>query len=573
LAAAALTTAEGRRFRFGFGNLGYWIVLGVVLVMVVVPVVLIIVNSFETSAPGQPATYSLDGWRQALFTSGIVNAILNTFKLVFARLAVAFPVSILLAWILARTDIPGANWLEFMFWIAFFLPALPVTLGWIMLADPQYGLLNQAFKLLPFVHGSVFNIYSFWGIVWAHFAGGTLAVQVMLLTGAFRNMDATLEEASNVSGSSPLGTLWRIVIPVMTPVLTVVLLLGVIFALQSFEIEMVLGFPIRFFVFSTQIYFSLQQQPPLFAAAMAMSTIILAALVPLIFIQRWASGRRRFTTVTGHFKAQKLRLRRWRGPVFALVLTIALMITVVPFCFLMLATFMKLLGFFNLAAPWTLDHWTQVLNDPIFARSVLNTLLLGGGTVICGLVLSVLIAYIVMRTKFVARVAMDFASWLPATFPGIILGLGLLWLFLGVPMLRGLYGTIFLLIVATVVSSMTITVQLLKSNLAQLGFDMEEAARVEGGSWLQALRHVLLPIMAPTLLMVGTLSFISAARNVATVALLATSSTRPLSLLQLDMMVQGSYESAAVVGVIVAVLTTGIAVIARLLGLRTAVAA
>jgi len=335
----------------------------------------------------------------------------------------------------------------------------------------------------------------------------------------------------------------------------------------------VLGFPIRFFVFSTQIYFSLQQQPPLFAAAMAMSTIILAALVPLIFIQRWASGRRRFTTVTGHFKAQKLRLRRWRGPVFALVLTIALMITVVPFCFLMLATFMKLLGFFNLAAPWTLDHWTQVLNDPIFARSVLNTLLLGGGTVICGLVLSVLIAYIVMRTKFVARVAMDFASWLPATFPGIILGLGLLWLFLGVPMLRGLYGTIFLLIVATVVSSMTITVQLLKSNLAQLGFDMEEAARVEGGSWLQALRHVLLPIMAPTLLMVGTLSFISAARNVATVALLATSSTRPLSLLQLDMMVQGSYESAAVVGVIVAVLTTGIAVIARLLGLRTAVAA
>jgi iron(III) transport system permease protein len=426
-------------------------------------------------------------------------------------------------------------------------------------------------KLLPFIHGSVFNIYSFWGIVWAHFAGGTLAIQVMLLTTGFRNLDASLEEASNVSGSSPFGTLRRVVVPIMTPVLTVVLLLSTIYGLNSFEVETVLGFPIRFFVFSTQIYFSIQQQPPLYAAAMALSTIVLAALVPLIFVQRWAAGRRRFTTVTSHFRVQKLRLRRWRRPVFGLVLLFGLMITVVPFTFLMLATFMKLLGFFNLPEPWTLDHWNQVLRDPIFVRSVLNTLLLGGGTVVGGVSLSLLIAYIVMRTKFVGRAVLDFASWLPITFPGIILSLGLLWLFLGTPILRGLYGTIFLLIVATVVSSMTTTVQLLKSNLAQLGVEMEEAARVEGGSWLQAMRHVLVPIVMPTLLLVGALSFISAARNVATVALLATSSTRPLSLLQLDMMVQGTYESAAVVGVVVVVLTTGTALVARVLGLRLAI--
>lgn len=547
-------------------------VLAVVLVLVIVPAALIVANSFQTAAPGQAPVYTLEGWRQALFASGMVVSIWNTFQLVLVRQAVTFPVAVLLAWILARTDVPCGSWLEFMFWVAFFLPALPVTLGWIMLLDPQYGLLNQLLKVLPFVHGAVFNIYSFWGIVWAHFAGGTLAVQVMLMTSGFRNLDASLEEASNVAGSSPLGTVRRVVVPIMTPVLTVVLVLSTIFALNAFEVETVLGFPIRFFVFSTQIYFTLQQQPPLYAASMALSTLVLAAVLPLIFLQRWASSRRRFTTVTAHFRTHKFRLRRWRGAVFMMVLLFGLMITVVPFTFLMLATFMKLLGFFNVPQPWTMDHWGQVLSDPIFGRSVVNTFLLGAGTVLVGVTLSLLIAYIVMRTRFVGRALMDFASWLPITFPGIILSLGLLWLFLGTPLLRGLYGSIFLLIVATVVSSMTTTVQLLKSNLAQLGVEMEEAARVEGGSWLQAMRRVMLPIMTPTLLLVGTLSFISSARNVATVALLATGSTRPLSLLQLDMMVQGNYESAAVVGVVVVVLTTGTALVARLLGLRVAIA-
>ncbi len=559
---------DGRRYA-----IGPWLLLAILSVVVLVPVALIVANSFATSQPGQAVSYSVRPWVQALGSASLMSALVNTFKLVLARQLIDFPMAVLLAWILARTDIPGTHWLEFMFWLAFFLPALPVTLGWILLLDPQYGLLNQLLGLLPFVqlgHGPL-NIYSFWGIVWAHFAGGTLAIKVMLLTPAFRNMDSSLEDASNISGGSMFGTLWRIVLPVMTPALTVVLLLSTIYALQSFEIEMVLGFPIRFFVFSTQIYFLIQQQPPLFSSAMALSTVILLIMVPLISLQRWAGGRRRYTTVTGNYQGRKIQLGRWRMPVFALLLIVGLSITALPFTFLVLGTFMKLFGFFNLAAPWTIDHWGQVLRDPIFLRSVLNTLLLCFGTALSSLVLCTLVAYTVMRTHFAGRGLMDFASWLPAALPGIILGLGLLWLFLGTPVLRPLYGTILVLIVAAVVGTMTTSIQILKTNFAQLGIELEEAARVGGGTWLHAFRAVLLPIMAPTLLLVGALSFISAARNVSYVALLATSATRPLSLLQLDMMVQGSYEGAAVVGVLVVLLTTGVALAARLLGLRATI--
>ena len=163
------------------------------------------------------------------------------------------PVAVLLAWVLARTDIPGARWLEFAFWIAFFLPRLPVTLGWIVLLDPEYGLINTSLAVLPFFAKGPFNIYSFWGIVWVHVITGSLTVKVMLLTPAFRNMNASFEEASRVAGASTLRTALRITVPVMAPVILSVLLLGTMVSLQTFEVEQVLGSPFRF-VFSTTIY-------------------------------------------------------------------------------------------------------------------------------------------------------------------------------------------------------------------------------------------------------------------------------------------------------------------------------
>jgi iron(III) transport system permease protein len=141
-------------------------------------------------------------------------------------------------------------------------------------------------------------------------------------------------------------------------------------------------------------------------------------------------------------------------------------------------------------------------------------------------------------------------------------------LFLGSPFLRPLYGSVVLMILATIVSSLSLGVQLMKSTFMQLGPELEEAARVSGGTWWQGFRRVLLPLITPALLLVGAVSFIAAARNVSTVALLASSATRPLSLLQLDFMIESRYEAAAVVGVIVVALTTGVALVARLLGLR-----
>jgi iron(III) transport system permease protein len=549
----------------------HWLVLGIVMLMVFCPAAVIILSSFETPGPGPVSQFSFHAWRVAFSDPAMTAAIWNTIAITVARQAIALPIAILLAWIIARTDIPAPASLEFLFWLGYFLPPLPITMGWILLLDPQYGLINQWLKSLPFIGEAPLNIYSFWGIVWAHLTTSTIAVEVMLFTPAFRNMDATLEEASMVSGAGIMGTLRRIVVPIMTPIVGVVLLLGVVHSLQAFELELILGFPFRFFVFSTQIHWLLNQQPPQFAAATALSSMILLVMVPLIVLQRRATQRRSFVTVGGRYQGHRQSLGRWRWPVFFALLAVALLITLVPLFFLTLASFMARFGYFNISRPWTAVHWGRVIDDPLFLDSMTNTLVLGGATAALAVMLFTLIAYVVIRTRFAGRAALDFTSWLPSTLPGIILGVGLLSLFLGTPLLRRFYGSMALLVLATVISSMTLGVQIIKSALTQLGLELEEAVKVAGGSGWNSFRDVVLPIITPTVLLVGTLSFIAAARNVSSVALIATSHTRPLSLLQLDFLVDSRYESAAVVGIIVVALTTGVALISRLLGLRAGI--
>ena len=107
-----------------------------------------------------------------------------------------------------------------------------------------------------------------------------------------------------------------------------------------------------------------------------------------------------------------------------------------------------------------------------------------------------------------------------------------------------------------------------KIAIAQISRELEEAAAVSGGSSLYVFRRVLLPLIAPVVLVVGLLIFASAARATSLVALLSTGAVKPLSMLQLNYMADGSYELATVVGVIILALTVGVALIARLVSLR-----
>jgi iron(III) transport system permease protein len=542
------------------------ILLLVVGFLVLTPLALMILNSFQIARPGQPIVWGIEGWVKAFTTPGIIKAMTNTFTLAITRQAIALFIGAFFAWLIARSDLPMKGLLEFFFWLSFFLPALPETMGWILLLDPKYGLLNQGLVGLGVVNQNLFNIYSFWGIVWAHM-GGSVSVKVMLLAPAFRNLDAALEESSRISGASGWHTFFHIIVPVMMPAILVTTILGIIRSLEAFEIELLLGTPIGLQVYSTKIHELVTWEPPQFPPAMALSTVFLGVLLLLVALQRRYIANRIYTTVTGRgFSTRPTPLGRWRYPAFVLVLSFALVITVVPTILLVTGTFMKLFGFFNIAEPWTLDNWRATLSDPVLLRSLWNTLAIGLGSGLIGVLFYSFIAYMIVKTRDRGRWLLDFLSWLPWSIPGILLGVALLWTFLQTKIFLPIYGTIYLLMVAMVIKSMPFGTQMIKSVLLQLGNDLEEASKVCGGTWLDTFRRVIFPLTTPALITVGLIGFISAARDISTVVLLGSGRSRTLSLLMLDFAAGAEFEKATVVAVMVVGLVVVAALIARGLG-------
>jgi iron(III) transport system permease protein len=113
-----------------------------------------------------------------------------------------------------------------------------------------------------------------------------------------------------------------------------------------------------------------------------------------------------------------------------------------------------------------------------------------------------------------------------------------------------------------------IGVQLLKTSLNQVSRELEEAATISGAGFLQTFRRVTLPLISPMLVAVFLLVFMATLRDISTVVLLAAPGTRTLSLLMFNFAADGRFEAAAVIGVIVAIISLVITSIAFKIGLK-----
>lgn len=536
---------------------------------VLYPLMLIVINSFNTATIAEPEVYGLDAWRKAFAEPGIWRALWNSVKIGIVLQLVALPSGIFISWLLARTNIYGANLFEFGFWISFILPNLATTFGWMLLLDPSTGLINSWLRPI----GLNFDIYSFSGIIWAHVMANGISTKVMLMTPAFRRMDASMEEASRMSGANALTTMLRITVPAMTPVIIVVFLLSVIRIFSSFETELLLGVPWGFYVYATKIVDLARQEPPLVNQAAALGSVILIFLAAFIPLQRKLISRRQFTTVTGQFKPKIVDLGIWRLPATCFVGLVVFLLDVVPVLSVFGGSFMTRFGFFNLPKTWTLEYWKMALSDARILQGLQNTLIIAFSAALVGAFFFSLVAYVLVRTKFRGRGILDTICWLPSAIPGVLAGLGLLWMFLGTPFFRPFYGTLFLLVIASVLGGITLATQILKANFVQLGNELEEASRMSGAGFWRTYLNVVFPLMAQTMVLVAVLKFMFAAQQTSSIILLATSETRTLSLLALDQVAAGYREVASITVIFIMLLTLGVALVARSFGLKVGIRA
>ncbi|MBI4297548.1 MAG: ABC transporter permease subunit [Chloroflexi bacterium] len=536
--------------------------LAIIAFTTVYPVFMVIYGSFKGGPPGEPAPFSLDGYVRAWTDWWTIKTFLLTFALAVPRVLFGLILAILLAWIVTRTNTPLRGLMRHVIWFAYFLPVLPITMSWMVLAGGKRGWLNQVLMSAFDLSSPPLDIRSYWGIIFIS-SIYVASLIFLLIAPAFQNMEASSEESSWVLGASKLTTLRRITVPLLTPAILGATLLAFLFVLASFEMELLLGSIKGIYVLTTFIWVHINAVPTDYPAAMAMSTVFMLVTWAIVLLQLRVWRGRTFVTVTGKGTTRPVDLGRWKWASFGFVMTYFAIGILLPLTILIIGSFQTFWGSFDF--PWTLGRWKNIPTSPAVLRSLKNTLILSTTVATVGTVVYFLMSYAAVRSRLRGRQAIELLSWLPAAAPGIVLTIGMLWtLYVGIPgVVKLLYGTLALMSIAVLIESIPIGVRVMNGGMAQISSELEESSRVSGASWFRTIRDVVIPLLAPTLLSAWVLSFLWAARAVLIIMFLYVPSSTVLSLLMFGSGGVSASGSAAVLGVILAGVMSIVAILAQ----------
>jgi iron(III) transport system permease protein len=545
------------RFQLVLGGLTF----GLVALVTATPVLVVIYGAVESHV-----------WREVFVENSLNRSAIGYSLFLALRAPIASLIGFLIAWLLIRVRLPGGRLLEFAMWVTFFIPLLPVTLSWILLLHPRYGMINRALMSLPLIHSPPFNINSVGGILWVHITASSVPVMIIVLGPAIRQLDASFEEVARVCGSGPIAVFRSITLPILAPAILTGALAGFIKSLEAFEVEQLLGRPAGIFVYSTRIYDLASWEPPNFKAAMTLSSFMLLVLLFIAMTYQRLTEHDGYATILGraaNFRQLTIGGARWIvSAVLFLVVTISLFF---PLFMLVCGSFMKLFGFFNIARPFTIDHWRDVLGDPAFLSSLTNSLVLSTGAGLGGVLAYAIIAYLLVRSPLPGRRVVDLLAWLPWCIPGILFGLSILWLILASPILSFLYGSLASLIMIMIVAQMPIGIQMMKVSIRQIAVELEQSSRICGAGPIRTFFSIVIPLIRSILVSIFVIVFISALRDISTIIFLASAKSQTLSLLMMQFATSSNLEASAVVGVITTVIVVVVALLARGFGLQVTV--
>ncbi len=452
--------------------------------------------------------------------------------------------------LLERLALPGRRGLRLLLLIPLIVPPQILTIAWLGWLGPA-GTVTRAAQSLIGAPRPPWTLYSEWGIVLL-LTVFALPVAYLTLTAGLQRLPRSVEEAARIDGANVLTLGLRVVAPLLRPYLLASLVLTFLAALGNFGIQALLGIPARFITLPTLIY----QRITSFSAGGFAQAAALALLmaIPALFVL-WLQVRlnRRSDAVESQLDTPlRYPLGRWRWPAAALAWTLlGGFVTLGPFVSMLLTALTRAYGLPPRLENLDLRHFTFVLMElDAFPRALQHSLLLAGGAAVIAALMALALGYVLTRSGQ-RGIPLQLLVDLPYALPGIVFALALVltWLQPPIPGLR-LYGTVWLLLLAYVGHYLAFALQPLGAAWRQVDPSLEEAGRIDGASTLQVLRHVLLPIMAPTVLVAALLVFLNAFSELSISALLAGSRAETLGWLVFGLEQAGNTNQAAALSVV-----------------------
>jgi iron(III) transport system permease protein len=563
--APVVRPARRRRGQLGLaGTIAVAGAAAAALYLVLAPLVALLFTAFRGPSdmlPFEPgAHWTFDNLVEVYLKSPLLSTVLpNTAIFVLGSVAVTFFTAFTLAWLIERTDLPWRTPIFTAILFPLLVPGIVMAFAWTLLFAPNAGWVNVALRAgLGLDTPGPINIFSMPGLILAQGIASVPFV-FLLLGAAMRTMNPALEEASSASGARPMTTFFRVTLPVLRPGVLAPLILATLVALEQFEMPLIIGFPARINVFATRLYFDLnpEDELPAYGRVAAAALLFLAAAVILLVLYNHLIRRaERFVTVTGKgYRPTRYALGRWRLPALLFVGLYLAVGAILPAIVLVWTSFSG-----GSSDELNLDAYRALFADRRFWPAVGNTFVVAGLSAGLITLIGALLAWQILRLRFPGRRVLDAVSFMSIGIPSVITGFAVMVLHLTIPI--GLYGTVWILVLAYSYR-LAVSSRLSRASLMQIHSELEEASSASGGRWLDTVRRVVLPLLAPSLLASFLLLFIVGFREFTIPLVLQSEDNWVLSVIMWKLQADRQTAQAAAVGTLILLFVTPVIFVLR----------
>lgn len=546
--------------------------LALLTALIVLPIGFVLLSAFTDRVP-RPGNISLAGMGWDNFSTAISPtaraAGLNSLIVGASTAVLAVALGFALAFLTARTDVPGRRFMYLAGIVPLFLPSYVGALAWAILASPSAGLLN----VLSRDAGSdmTVNVYNMPGLIFVltiYYA----PYPFLLIHGALTLMNPDLEDAASLHGAPRHRVLRAVTMPLTLPAIGGSAILVFVLAVENFPVAALIGNAGRVDTIPAMIYRLMNSSPSRGNEASAIAVLLVVVVLSVTALQRVVMARRTFTTVSGKgVRPRTIPLSRWKLPALGLGISYFVLAVVLPISALLLVAVRSspyMSSFSQLGQPGALSSasFEALLTSPVVRQATVNSVVVGVSAAAIGTILAFVLAYTVYRTRTAGRSALEYVSMTPLAVPHIVLGLGLLWTWLLIPL--PVYGTLAVLVIAFVAAQMPQGFRGVSASIQQMDRELEDSAVMHGATRVRAISSVTVPLMRVGLTSSFLLLLMLSMRELTVPLFLFTSETRLLSIVIFDDFENGAFPRAAAISVFYCLVLFVLASISRRLGAR-----
>ena len=506
-----------------------WIVILIIvdfLVMFqVMPLIYLVIKAFFPEG-----SFTFEVFKRLYTYPMNLGALSNTLIAAAATMVLGTLLAFPLAWLVGRTNLYGKKFFRSLFVLTYMVPPYLGAMAWLRLLNPNVGTINVILRTLFGLSDAPgpLNIYSLGGMIWV-LTTFYYPYAFITISRAMEKMDPSLEEASRISGASPLVTVFKITLPMMTPSLIAGALLVFVCAASCYGIPSIIGAPGKVHTVTTRIieYNGLGAQGLSDATGLSVFLMVIAIIV--LYISDFVIAKRQYITVSGKSTRPNIvELGKWRIPLTAAVGLFAFIVILVPFATILTTSFKVDLGKSLLdATNLTLDHWKTIFTRSETLECLKNSLIFGAVTATIGIVIACTMSYLLQRTRIRGRKIPDFLITLGSGTPSVVIALGLIMTMKG-DFGINIYNTAYIMIIAYLIKYLMMGMRTVVSAMSQIHVSLEECSQISGASWGRTMFKITGPLIFPSIAAGWFLIFIPSFYELSMTALLYSNNTKTI---------------------------------------------